>query len=432
MKHDVSDQSVRPRTYAAITLGCKTNQYDTAAIVSGMEAHGMTRSEPGTADVLIVNTCMVTGPTEAQCRQAIRRARRANPDARVIVTGCMSRGSFSRLSGMPEVDQVVDPAEKGKIPGMLGFLQTAPWVDWPEDPGVGVDNRDRGFLKIQDGCDHACSYCIVPSVRGKSRSLPAGKVATAVRSLMEGGRSEVVLTAIHLGLYGKDQYPTATLDDLLCRLVDEGLPGRIRLSSMEPLEITGRLLDIIASSEGGICRHLHIPLQSGSDEVLRAMGRPYLRSDFTRIVHRARELVPGIGIGCDVICGFPGETEDDFHGTEVLIRDLAIPFLHAFPYSPRPGTRSADMSDDVPHRVKKARVRALREAATDNLRNFLDSMIGAELTVVPESAWNGADTVALADNYSRVVLKAADELCPGSLVTATIVGRDGLFLKGMR
>ncbi len=392
----------------------------------------MARSEPESADILIVNTCMVTGPTEAQCRQAIRRARRANPGARMIVTGCMSKGAAGQLVRMPEVDQVVDPAEKGKIPGMFGFPETVPWVDWPEDPGVGVDGRDRGFLKIQDGCDHSCSYCIVPSVRGKSRSLAPGKVAMAIRKLMEGGRREVVLTAIHLGLYGKDQSHAVNLDDLLWRLLGEDLPGRIRLSSMEPLEITGRLLEIMASSPGRICRHLHIPLQSGSDRVLQAMGRPYLRDDFTRIVHRAGEMVPGIGIGCDVICGFPGETEDDFSRTEDLIRSLAIPFLHAFPYSPRPGTRSAGMSDDVPHRVKKARVRTLREVAAGNLRDFLDGLVGAELTVVPENSRNGGGTVALADNYARVVLEEVEGSSPGSLVTAAIVGRDGLFLRGVR
>jgi len=426
-------QVAPPKTYAFLTLGCKSNQYDTAAMAADLKIAGLSSAEAQFADVIVVNTCMVTGPTEAQCRQVIRKASKSNPEARIIVAGCMSKGASEQLAAMPEIEVVLEPAEKGLLTEILGVPGTRNWTRWPEDPAVEFEGRDRGFLKIQDGCDYQCSYCIVPSVRGPGKSLEPDRVATAVMSLMEAGRQEVVLTAIHLGLYGKDLDPQYTMEDLLERILDAGLPGRIRLSSMEPLEITDRLLGLMASSEGKICGHLHIPLQSGSDSVLARMNRLYGVEDFIHSVERAREAVGDMGIGCDVICGFPGERESDFTMTAEVIKDLEIPFLHAFPFSVRPGTAAARMKDDVPHSIKKERVNVLREIARENLNKFLDGLVGKKLEVVPENRTGTNGWIpSLADSYARVLLPGDKIWEPGKLVEVICTGRIDESLVGAR
>ena len=432
MGHPTKPEANPPGSYAFITLGCKSNQYDTSAMAASLRNAGMSPAGADEADVIIVNTCMVTGPTEAQCRQAIRRAKRANSSARIVVAGCLSKGDPDQLMSMDEVDLVLDPTQKGKLPERLGLKANGEWTDWPEDPAVASEERDRGFLKVQDGCDHQCSYCIVPSVRGPARSLEPERIVTAVRSLMKGGRAEVVLTGIHLGLFGRDLSPGTSLEDLIQRLLNENLPGRVRLSSLEPLEISKRLLTLIGESQGRICPHLHIPLQSGSDRILRLMNRPYLSADFELAVRDAVRKVPGIGIGCDVICGFPGETDEDFSRTEEVVAKLKIPFLHVFPYSPRPGTRASRIKDDVPPPVKKARVRRLMELAAFNQSSFLDDQVGTEIEVVTQSRGSETGFPALADNYSRVTVVDVMDVPPGALLRVRIYGKEGNVLMARK
>ena len=412
-----------------MTLGCKSNQYDSAAVAASLSKCGMMPCRQETAGLLVVNTCMVTGPTEAQCRQEIRRLKRKNPDAVMVVTGCMSRGVPKALTDMPEVDLVLDMQDKGRLPAILGFDPSGGWVDWPDDPAVAIEGRDRGFLKVQDGCDCSCSYCIVPKVRGRGRSLPLKGALGSLMSQLENGVQEVVLTGIHLGFYGKDLSPPLMLESLIEAYLAVDTPGRIRLSSLEPLEITDRLLALMSGSGKRICRHLHIPLQSGSDRILGLMNRQYTRVDFVDSVERAKRALPGVGIGCDVICGFPGETEKDFMDTEELISALEIPFLHVFPYSPRPGTQAAGLKDDVPHPVKKERAARLREIAGLNKHAFFDYFVGTILEVVPEStvhAGNGFH--ALADNYIRVKL-AGGAWMPGKLVDVLALEHDGQVME---
>ena len=431
MSKSSTSRESTPKTYAFVTLGCKSNQYDTAAMAADLRSAGLSSAATHVADIVVVNTCMVTGPTEAQCRQAVRKAKRSNAGAMIVVAGCMSKGASEQLSAMPEVDLVLNPEKKGHLTESLGLAGATNWSHWPEDPAVEFEGRDRGFLKVQDGCDHQCSYCIVPSVRGRGRSLEPDRVVNAVMSLMDQGRLEVVLTAIHLGLYGNDLDPPCSLEGLLEKLLDAGLPGRIRLSSMEPLEITDRLLKIMSSSDGRICGHLHIPLQSGSDKVLAQMNRPYRREDFIRSVLKARDAIEYIGIGCDVICGFPGESEGDFSRTEELITDLKIPFLHAFPFSARPGTAAAGMKDDVPYGIKKNRVNRLRDIARGNQENFLDGLVGTRLEVVPENRPTKDGWIpSLAHNYARVLLPEEGGWIPGSLVGVVCTGRAGESLTG--
>lgn len=401
-------------------------------MAADLERAGYSRGPAGKAQVIVINTCMVTGPTEAQCRKAIRQARRANAGAKLVVSGCMSAGSRKQIEDMDEVDLVIEPSQKGLLPGLLGIDGSGRWTDWPADQAVDLGDRDRGFLKVQDGCDADCTYCVVPLVRGSSRSLEPGLVLGAVRRLMDRGVPEVVLSGIHLGQYGGDLDPVFTLDQLLQMLLDQDLPGRLRLSSIEPLEITPRLVDTLAASKGRLCRHIHIPLQSGSDRVLQAMGRPYQSAHFSDAVRFLRESVPGIGIGCDVICGFPGESARDFDRTRTLIESLQIPFVHAFPFSPRPGTRAALMSDDVPHRIKKERVSALRRLAGENWQLFAGSFVGDVLkTALEKRTDDPGRQLGLSDNYIRVALSNPRQGgAPGRIVDILIDRKDGEVLEG--
>lgn len=421
-----------PGRFSFITLGCKSNQYDSAAMAAELEYAGLLRGSVGEAHVIVINTCMVTGSTEAQCRKAIRQARRANTGAKLVVSGCMTSGAREQIEIMEEVDLVIEPSEKGMLPGLLGIDASSGWTDWPEDPAVDLGDRDRGFLKVQDGCDASCTYCIVPLVRGRSRSLRPELVLGAVRRLMDRGAYEVVLSGIHLGQYGRDLKPVSGLEDLLSMLLENSLPGRLRLSSIEPMEITPRLVETLAAADGRICRHIHIPLQSGSDRILRAMDRPYLSGHFIDAVRLLRRSVPGIGIGCDVICGFPGESDGDFNRTRDLIDELQIPFVHAFPFSPRPGTRAAEMTDDVPHQVKKERVTLLRKLAEANSQLFASSFVGDVLMTTFESRTDDYGRwLGLSDNYLRVAARSPDErVVPGRVVDILIERTDGNVLEG--
>jgi len=421
-----------PGRFSFITLGCKSNQYDSAAMAAELARVGFSSGSASEAQVIVINTCMVTGSTEAQCRKAIRQARRANTGATLVVSGCMSAGSRQQIEAMEEVDLVVEPSEKGMLAGLLGVCASGGWTDWPEDPAVDLGDRDRGFLKVQDGCDAACTYCIVPLVRGRSRSLKPDLVLGAVRRLMDRGASEVVLSGIHLGQYGGDLEPATSLEDLLTMLQEDDLPGRIRLSSIEPLEITPRLVEIMASADDSICRHIHIPLQSGSDRILEAMGRPYRNGHFTDAVGLLRGAIPGIGIGCDVICGFPGESEDDFNQTRHLIEKYQIPFVHAFPFSPRPGTRAAALSDDVPHQLKKERVALIRGLAEANRRIFAASFIGDVLkTAIENRLDDRGRRLGLSDNYLRIAVEGPHEdMLPGRIADILIERVDGDVLDG--
>ncbi len=424
-----------PVRFSFITLGCKSNQYDSAAMEADLRRAGLTSAEPAGADVILVNTCMVTGPAQSQCRKTIRQVRRANPKAKVIAAGCMARGAREQLACLPEVDLILDPGQKGKLASLLGFDSgesgIGGWSDWPPDPAVIPDSRDRAFLKIQEGCDSACSFCIVPSVRGCSRSLHPKRVLDTVRRLMESGFLEVVLTGIHLGQYGRGLERPVNLDALLRDLLDAGLPGRVRLSSMEPLEITDELVKTMKLAGGFVCRHVHVPVQSGSDRILRLMRRPYTVRELGESLSRLRDAIPGIGLGCDMICGFPGETADDFARTEKLLADFAIPFVHAFPYSPRPGTGASRLKDDVPYREKKDRVRRLISLAGENRKVFADRQAGFVLTAAIETGTrNGPGIWGLTDNYLRVAVRKGEGLTPGELVDLYIEGITGDTLEG--
>jgi len=405
-------------TVAFTTLGCRLNQADTQALQALLEGRGF-RTVPLEAapDVVIVNTCTVTARAELSDKRAIRRAARLSPHGRVVVTGCWAQTSPGEVAALGGVDLVVGNADKARLPELLADLPVAgrPRVEVRdiaeariETPGPA--HRARQFVKIQDGCQHRCAFCVVPLARGASRSLPPAVVEDHARRLVEAGHPEIVLTGIDLGHYGADLLPRTSLAALLARLVTiEGLRW-LRLSSMLPAYFTGEVLEIVTTSPV-IAPHLHVPLQSGSDRVLRAMRRPYTVTMYRTLVERLAGAIPRLGLGADVIVGFPGESEADFAETVALVESLPFSYLHVFPYSPRKGTEAATRPG-VSAATAAARGRRLRElAATKNLR-FREGMRGRVEEVLTLEARDRAtgDLVGLTGNYMEVTFRGPDRL----------------------
>ena len=372
---------------AVATLGCKTNQFESAAMIEQFESAGyavVPFTQP--ADIYVVNSCTVTARTDAETRRLIRRARRLNPDARVVATGCYAQVAPGELEKMPELDSVLGNQEKQDIIGMVERGESRV-SDISGEVTVGplklesFAEHTRAFLQVQNGCNSFCAYCIVPYARGRSRSVPLDAVLQGVRNLAANGYKEVVLTGIHLGAYGLDLTPPESLTGLV-RLIDaEGLVPRLRIGSLEPNELTDELLALTARSEI-VCPHLHLPLQSGSDTVLLRMGRHYTASFFRELMARISAALPQAFIGADVIAGFPGESDAEFDETLKLIEDLPFSDLHVFPYSSRPGTKAAKMSGQVPGNVINKRAALLRGSAAGKKEGFLKRQVGRKLQVL--------------------------------------------------
>jgi threonylcarbamoyladenosine tRNA methylthiotransferase MtaB len=372
---------------AIATLGCKTNQFESAAISekftnAGYAVVPFTQS----ADIYVVNSCTVTARTDAETRRLIRRARRLNPQARIIATGCYAQVAPGELEQMPELDSVLGNQEKQDIIGLVetGESRVSDIATERTSGPLRLESfaeHTRAFLQVQNGCNSFCSYCIVPFARGRSRSVPCKDVLQGIRDLTGNGYREVVLTGIHLGAYGLDLTPPATLTDLVQRIDVEQLVQRLRIGSIEPNEISAELLALMTKSEI-ICPHLHLPLQSGSDNVLQRMGRRYTAGFFRELVARISATLPQAFIGADVIAGFPGESEDEFNETLQLIEELPFSDLHVFPYSSRPGTKAAKMPGQVPGALIKHRAELLRNCATKKKAAFLAQQVGCTLQVL--------------------------------------------------
>jgi threonylcarbamoyladenosine tRNA methylthiotransferase MtaB len=422
------------------TLGCKVNQYDAAALHEALGREGLQVVEAGQpADVIVVNTCTVTAAADRQNRQIIRRLRRDNPTAVLIVTGCQAEVSQETLMRMPEVDLVIGNRGKGAIPQLIvKALDGAKWE------GDGHDTRDflwegtadhlpgrtRAFLKVQDGCDASCSYCIVPLARGRSRSRPLESVLREIERMELAGIHEVVLTGIHLGNFGKDLYPPSSLVQLLDRLQESSKIPRIRLSSIEPLEADDPLLRCIGASRR-ICPHLHLPLQSGDDEMLAWMNRPYGVAFYRERALRALEMVPNLTLGADVIVGFPGESASHFERTLRFIEGMPFTYLHIFPFSPRPGTRAWSLPDRVPPSEVKARAQALRELSQARRIAAMSSYLGKTLEVLVEREKKGRRgwMEGLTSNYLRALVAGNDEM-RNKIVPVQMDRVDGIHLVG--
>lgn len=416
-------------------FGCRAAQADGAALAQRLMERGMAPAACAReADLVILNTCTVTAAADQDVRQAVRRAHLENPGARILVTGCYAQRAPEELVRLDGVTWVVGNTHKHRIheivsePGAVPYhgqiyvgdiFAETEFVTAPVEETAG--DRTRPNLKVQDGCNNRCSFCIIPFVRGRSRSAPPGVVIEQVRRLAERYR-EIVLSGINLGRWGRDLGGRLRLVDLLRRLLEETPVARIRLSSVEPMDLSSELLDLMAASER-IAKHVHAPLQTGSDRILRLMRRRYRAHHYASRILEARRRMPLAAIGADVMVGFPGETEEDFEANRRFIESLPFTYLHVFTYSARPGTPAAAMSGQVPMRVRKERNRMLRELAAEKNLAFRREMVGRRLSAVTL----GDGRRALTDNYLEVEL--ARPRPAGELIEVAI---GGLTADGLR
>jgi threonylcarbamoyladenosine tRNA methylthiotransferase MtaB len=408
------------KTFKIITLGCKVNQCESAYLRQALMQAGWDPAERGRpADVNIVNTCVVTQRASYQSRQAIRKAIRENPSALTAATGCYAQSFPEELSGIEGLDLVAGNALKGHLHEVLqGCRKGVPTCLPEEDFNASLSEeilplseRTRSFLKIQDGCDSFCSYCIVPFSRGPLRSLEPLKAIALLRSLSEEGYKEVVLTGIHLGKYGIDLSPATSLKDLLALIGKARLPLRIRLSSIEPKEVAPELIRMAASEEW-ICRHFHIPLQSGDNDILKRMNRNYTSEEYARLVESIHSQIPLAAIGADIMAGFPGEQDKAHRSTYDLMKNLPLSYFHVFPFSPRRGTAAWDFENRLDDREIKRRAEALRILGQKKREGFYRSCIGDTFQVLAEGSDRSETGMikGLSDNYLPVLFPFPREI----------------------
>jgi threonylcarbamoyladenosine tRNA methylthiotransferase MtaB len=433
-------------------FGCRATQADGAAIERQFREHGLGRaSEPRTANLIVLNTCAVTAAAEQDARAAIRRIRRHNPICEVIVTGCYAQRAPAEVAALPGVSLVVGNSHKHNLAQIA--LQTKSEKDSCESGSFiplshlfaektteesifvsdifahtellaapvfdSANERTRPNLKVQDGCNNRCSFCIIPSVRGRSRSLPLDEVLREVNQLVEAGYREVVISGINLGRWGRDLASETWWDghppkfeELITSILERTSLAKLRISSVEPMDWSDSLIRLMAES-ARIANHAHVPMQSGSDTVLRRMHRKYRPWHYREKIQKIRAAMPNSAIGADVMVGFPGETESEFEETRCMIEGLPFTYLHVFTFSARPGTPAASMPNQVPVRVARERNRILRELAAEKKRAFMRSFIGQKvdaitLNVVTETG-DGVWTEALTDNYLKLRLAGRHE-----------------------
>jgi threonylcarbamoyladenosine tRNA methylthiotransferase MtaB len=403
------------------TLGCKVNQCDSAYMANMLSSHGFSPTSDGRASACIINTCTVTQRADYQSRQFIRRTVRENPNALIIVAGCYPQVAAEEVTPIHGVDYIIGNKDKEHIADIVknGSKQNSPKIyltpfggpDNIFNPGLDTfANRTRGFVKIQEGCNSFCTYCIVPYARGRSRSLPPDRVFGQAGSLVENGHKELVLTGIHLGHYGRDLAPKIDLLYLLKAL--EGIrASRIRLSSIDPSDLSYALICYIAESKV-ICPHIHIPLQSGDNRILRRMNRAYTASFFRELVLDVAKRIPDVCIGVDVMAGFPGEGDREFLNTYNLIDTLPIGYLHVFPYSRRKGTKAYDLPNQVSASTITLRTRELRELGRKKRLAFYRNHLGKRVQVLIEGKMDGNTGMrqGFTENYIPVIIDWSDQL----------------------
>lgn len=367
-----------------VTFGCRLNAYESEVM------RGLARKFADD-ELVIVNTCAVTAEAERNARKAIRRARREHPKARIFVTGCSAQIDSSRYAAMPEVDRVLGNAEKLRAdsyrPGEMERIAVNDIMSVRETAGhllCGFEERTRAFLQVQNGCDHRCTFCVIPYARGNSRSVPVDRIAQQVRALVDDGVAEVVLSGVDVTAYGEDFDSPVSLGEMVREVLDR-VPelSRLRLSSLDPVEIDSAFWRLLAE-EPRLMPHLHLSLQSGDDTILRRMKRRHLRADAIAAARRARDLRPNVALGADLIAGFPTETEEMFENTLGLVEECGLVYLHVFPFSARPGTAAARMPQ-LPGPLRRERAGRLRLAGDAMLSRFLASKVGGEEEVLMES-----------------------------------------------
>ncbi|MCX7909799.1 MAG: tRNA (N(6)-L-threonylcarbamoyladenosine(37)-C(2))-methylthiotransferase MtaB [Ignavibacteria bacterium] len=400
-------------------LGCKVNFAELSQIQKQFEQLGAEIVEFGEpCDTVIINTCTVTAMADADCRKIIRRAQRISPNAFIAVTGCLAQTKPEEIAKISGVDAIFGTKYKFDIPILIEKFEkfSKPKIfvspldgELPYHSAISVDNesRTRVVLKIQDGCDYPCTYCIIPKARGKSRSMPFDALKEKILELDKSEYEEIVISGINVGEY-KDKSGKTFVD--VVRLIEEIQPKqRYRISSIEPNKLTKEIIDIISKSKI-FCPHFHIPLQSGSDEILKSMRRRYNRAKYQNVVYEIKEKIPNACIGVDVITGFPGEDDLHFEETLTFLESLPISYLHVFTYSDRPGTIASGFAEKVPHEVKKERTRMLRKLSELKRRLFYEQNLGSVFTVIPEEynsvngRWKG-----WTENYIRCEFEGSNE-----------------------
>lgn len=417
------------RRFLIKTLGCKVNHVESESLTAELAEKGWRYcADEESADLIIINTCTVTAKAAMQSRQAIRRAIRSNPAAYIVATGCYAQTQPDQIKKIPGIHAIIGQSDKHRIPEIIPNTISTGAVSETENPWIQIHDiqepnvfypdalsvfgtRTRPFVKIQDGCSAFCSYCIVPYARGPSRSLPVENVLEAIDRIHRAGYHEIVLTGIHLGFYGADLCPKTGLFELLRRILAETRIARIRLSSIEPRELSEDIIGLAQNSER-ICNHFHISLQSGDDRILKKMNRPYTREFFRQQVIRISEKIPDCGIGTDILVGFPGETEDAFQNTFDLIAELPVTYLHAFPFSPRKGTPAERFPDRLPHQTVKERLLKIRRMGTEKKFAFYNSLIVKPLEALIEGRPSGrpGELKGMTSNYVPVWIKGPDSL----------------------
>jgi threonylcarbamoyladenosine tRNA methylthiotransferase MtaB len=454
-------------TYHVENFGCRATQADGAALARQFEARGLESASAAQADFVILNTCTVTNSADQDARAAVRRVQRQNPLAKIIVTGCYAQRAPEEIAALAGVSAVVGNSHKHQLADLVlpsfnkpsgvvepiafvplsslipgGWkpearlfvsdifahteLLAAPVFEASNSIGSHDSGRTRPTLKIQDGCDNRCSFCVIPSVRGQSRSLAPREVIREINALVTAGYREVVVSGINLGRWGRDLAPnsgsqTPNFESLIRAILAETDLEKLRISSVEPMDWTDDLIHLVATSPR-IAKHAHVPLQSGSDAVLRRMHRKYRPWHYREKIEKIRAAMPTAAIGADVMVGFPGETEAEFESTRRLIEDLPFTYLHVFTYSARPGTPAADMPRQFPVHVARERNRILRELAASKKQSFLQSFLGTQLSAITLSAVHmrpeGEFTETLTDNFQKLFLQGRHR--PNRWITANV------------
>lgn len=434
-------QEFHVQKFHVSTLGCKINQYESEALAEAWRAGGLVEcDEPEQAQVLLVNSCAVTNRAVSDLRATVRRLRKGNPTARIVVTGCAAQVLREELSAMPEVDVVVPQDRKPELlAGPLMDLRPAPAQNPPPSPGDGPRpfppfeihrfRRARAVVKVQDGCSHRCTYCIVPLTRGPSVSRAPEEAIAEMRRLFEAGYRELVVSGVNLRQYGRDLPAPLDFWDLLARAQAElgpewGGRARLRLSSVEPGQLDAKALDVLGASTL-VAPHLHLSLQSGDPEVLRRMGRGHYRpAQVLDFLAGLRGIWPRLGLGADILTGFPGETEAQFENTCAFCRELPLTYAHVFPYSPRPGTPAAQMKDSLLKAERTARAAKLRGIAEAKKRAFAKTLAAQPLLrVLVEKAegsegQNTGEGVGVCEYYTSCLVRASTQASASNQASA--------------
>ncbi len=442
--------------YYLENFGCRATQADGASLERELQARGFGRCEsPAHADIVVLNTCTVTAAADHDARAAIRRSHRENPAGKILVTGCYAQRAPEEIAQLPGVFWVVGNSHKHLVPeivsaqspsgtpanfvGLETVQLSAPaftvigdifahteLIAAPVFDGESIAEKTRPNLKVQDGCNNRCSFCIIPSVRGQSRSMKMERVLEEANALVAAGYREIVLSGINLGRWGRDlQQTNQRFEDLLRALLEHTDVQKIRISSVEPMDWSDEMIALVAESPR-VAKHAHVPLQSGSDQILRRMHRKYRPWHYAEKIRKIREAMPDAAIGADVMVGFPGETNELFEESRSFIEHLPFTYLHVFTYSSRPGTASAAMPDQVPVQIARERNRVLRDLAAAKNLAFRKSFLDRQLDVITLHASGDGWTEALSDNYLKVRVAGQHEANESFTVDVNDVGEESL------